>query len=566
MREITNLSSVHHVGVRDLRRWHGLVAAFLIWALCLGNVSASPTSRAPAPRTWRLAVPAGAEVVEILSRFARLRPEWPCEIVPMSDDTAALASLRAGSADLALYRGILPLAEVEAFPYRQESLAAVVPFATPLEAISLVSLRALLQGDAATRDALGIAQVVTFDTLPWRLLGLPEPAPQAHPTAAAWLAGARSGAQLALLPYEAVRPWVRALCVEGQHPTDSDYPLRYTHAVLATPDAGSTEVAAALAAFLRAEQSPPVEEITIAAVGDIMLARDVADSVRRFGASYPFAHAAPILQAADIAVGNLECVISMRGEPANKYFVFRAPPETVVALRRAGLDLVTLANNHILDYGPVAFYDTLRLLEMMGIRGVGAGRNEQEALMPVVMRIKGVRLAFLAFARYPPESIGTFQGTEFVATADQPGIAWAEIETISAAVAAAKREVDQVIVALHAGYEYLYNPSEFQRAAARAAIDAGASLVLGHHSHTWQPIEFYGDGVILYSMGNFVFDQESSTDTAIATLRLDRHGVRQIELTPMVIVGYGQPAPPSADDARRILDDIYRLSQQAASH
>jgi len=501
----------------------------------------------------------------MLSRFARLHPEGPCEIVPVPDDTAALAALETGSADLALYKGVLPLAGVEAFPYRQESLAAAVPFATPLEAVSLAALRALLQGDAAARAALGITQVVTFDALPWRVLGLPEPAAQEELTVAAWLAGARSGAQLALLPYDAVRPWVRALRVEGWHPTESGYPLRYARAVLATRETGSAEVAAALAAFLRAEQSPAVEEITIAAVGDIMLARDVADSVRRFGASYPFADAAPILQAADIAIGNLECVISTRGEPADKYFVFRAPPETAVALRRAGLDLMTLANNHTLDYGPIAFYDTLRLLEMMGIRGVGAGRDEREALAPVVVRVRGMRLAFLAFARYPPESIGTFQGTEFIATADQPGIAWAEIETISTAVAAAKREADLVIVALHAGYEYLYTPGEFQRAAARAAIDAGASLVLGHHSHTWQPIEFYGNGVILYSTGNFVFDQESSTDTAIATLRLDRRGVRQIELTPMVIVGHGRPVLPSADDARRILDDIYGLSQRAAS-
>ncbi len=540
-----------------------MAATLLIWALFFGH--ASPAASAPGPHTWRLAVPAGAEITAALSRFARSYPDWPCEIVPVSDDTAALAALQAGSADLALYRGVFPLAGVEAFPYRQESLAAVVPFSVPLEAISLAALRALLQGDAATRAALGITQVVTFDPLPRRLLGLSEPAIQEWPLMAAWLTGAHSGAQLALLPYEAVRPWVRALRVEGCHPTESAYPLRYAHAVLATPDVGNSEVAATLAAFLRAEQPLPVEEITIAAVGDIMLARDVADSVRRFGASYPFADAAPILQAADIAIGNLECVISTRGEPADKYFVFRAPPETALALRRAGLNLVTLANNHILDYGPIAFYDTLRLLEMMGIRGIGAGRNEQEALAPVVMSVKGVRLAFLAFARYPPESIGTFQGTEFVATADQPGIAWAEIETISAAVAAARREVDQVIVALHAGYEYLYNPSEFQRAAARAAIDAGASLVLGHHSHTWQPIEFYGEGVILYSTGNFVFDQELSTDTAIAMLRLDRRGVRQIELTPMVIVGYGRPALPSADDARRILDDIYGLSQRAAS-
>jgi poly-gamma-glutamate synthesis protein (capsule biosynthesis protein) len=259
-------------------------------------------------------------------------------------------------------------------------------------------------------------------------------------------------------------------------------------------------------------------------------------------------------------MGNLECPISERGEPERKGYTFRAPASAVAALQNGGFDVLTLANNHALDYGLLAFQDTLDLLAQAGIKTIGAGLNETSAYAPVMLTVKGVRLAFLAYARYPTEGASGYQGQSAVASGDRPGIAWAELERIKRDVVSAKAQADLVIVALHAGQEYAESPDDLQRQAARAAIDAGACLVWGHHPHVLQGIEFYRDGVILYSLGDFVFDQMPDNDTVIARVRLDRRGARQVELLPVTIVENGRPASADAAQGQRILRRVYSLS------
>ena len=127
-------------------------------------------------------------------------------------------------------------------------------------------------------------------------------------------------------------------------------------------------------------------------------------------------------------------------------------------------------------------------------------------------------------------------------------------------VAAARQQADLVVVVLHSGYEYVPPPSEEQMAAARAAIDAGAALVIGHHAHILQGIEFYNGGVIVYGLANFAFTIDGPPETAILNAWLDKSGVRQIELIPAVVQLGGQPRLADPTEAPLILDTIYRLT------
>jgi poly-gamma-glutamate capsule biosynthesis protein CapA/YwtB (metallophosphatase superfamily) len=275
------------------------------------------------------------------------------------------------------------------------------------------------------------------------------------------------------------------------------------------------------------------ESISLAAVGDMMLARSIGAALVRNPLDSPFAAVADILRDADIAVGNLECAIATTGIPARKAFTFRAPPQAVSALAGAGFDVLSLANNHSLDYGAAALVQTTGSLDLADIHHVGAGLNEEIAYHPQLLTVKGVRLAFLAYVDAPPE--GRFNKTLWAARGIKPGVAWADPERIRADVSAAKLDADVVIVLLHSGTEGSRTPNRIQRAAAHAAIDAGAALVIGSHPHVLQGVEYYGKGVIAYSLGNFVFDGFRNNDSAILLVTLRREGVRELKWTPVVI-------------------------------
>jgi poly-gamma-glutamate capsule biosynthesis protein CapA/YwtB (metallophosphatase superfamily) len=154
-----------------------------------------------------------------------------------------------------------------------------------------------------------------------------------------------------------------------------------------------------------------------------------------------------------------------------------------------------------------------------------------------------------------------FDTQSWTATATAPGVAWGDPEEITADVRAAHQEADLVIVILHSGYEYVLQPSPPQVAAARAAIDAGAALVIGHHAHILQGIEFYNGGVIAYGLGNFAFEIDGDPETAILHAWLDRHGVRQLEIVPAIIQFGGQPRLATEWEGAAIREHIYRQTE-----
>jgi poly-gamma-glutamate capsule biosynthesis protein CapA/YwtB (metallophosphatase superfamily) len=227
----------------------------------------------------------------------------------------------------------------------------------------------------------------------------------------------------------------------------------------------------------------------IALAGDTMLGRGVAQELE--GGRAPDSLVEPALaeltRAADLFVLNLECCISERGEPVPKMFTFRAPPRAIETLLHLGVDCVTLANNHALDYGPDALLDTFEHLCAAGIPWAGAGQDEEEALAPTV--ING--LPIVAFADHEPG---------FAAGPDRPGIAYADL---SDGLPQWLRESARgALVCPHWGPNMSPTPLPYVRAAARALREAGAALVAGTSAHVFQGVE---DNV-LYDLGDFLDD------------------------------------------------------------
>jgi len=283
----------------------------------------------------------------------------------------------------------------------------------------------------------------------------------------------------------------------------------------------------------------PLPQVTLEAVGDIMLGRTVGQQVLAKGPQIVFAGVQSAFDPADILVGNLECAITDQNQPVQKSFDLKAPPQTAKALSLAGFTLLSQANNHAMDFGYAGLVDTQNSLSQYGIATVGAGSDVAAAHAPVIIRRNGLRMAFLAYVDVLPEKSG-FDPQTWTATASSPGVAWADPEQIKSDVQAAKLQADVVIVMLHGGIEItdvINGISANQRLEAHTAIDAGAALVLGSHPHVLQQIEYYHGGLIAYSLGNFVFDQYAGIANATIILRviLGRAGVLSYDYVPVLI-------------------------------
>ena len=299
----------------------------------------------------------------------------------------------------------------------------------------------------------------------------------------------------------------------------------------------------------------PVPQVTLEAVGDIMLGRTVGQQVLAKGPQIVFAGVQSALDSADVLVGNLECAITDQSQPVQKSYDLKAPPQTAQALWLAGFTVLSQANNHAMDFGSAGLADTQKYLGQYGISTVGAGVDAAAAHTPVIITRNGLRMAFLAYVDVPPEKSG-FDPRTWTATITSPGVAWADPDQIKADVQAAKLHADVVIVLLHGGIEItdvINNIDANQRLEAHTAIDAGAALVIGSHPHVLQQIEPYHGGLIAYSLGNFVFDQYRGIANATIILRviLSRAGVQSYAYVP-VLIENGLPHLITAQDAPAI--------------
>lgn len=260
--------------------------------------------------------------------------------------------------------------------------------------------------------------------------------------------------------------------------------------------------------FSGTEQPAPVPRAPITRLilgGDVMLSRHVGRLARERGdPASPLRDLAAVLTAADIAFVNLEAPFSDRGRPVEKGLVFKAEPDMIEALRIAGVDVVSTANNHARDQSGHGVEFTLDWLSRHGIAAAGSGRSGQEAHAGAVVTRNGMRFGFLAYT-YDQSNGNHRDHDERVAVLDP--------DAMRRDVAELKQRTDVVVVSMHAGYEYVPRPNLQQTDFARAAIDAGARIVVGHHPHVIQPWERYGGGVIFYSLGNLVFDQFQRVET-----------------------------------------------------
>lgn len=255
------------------------------------------------------------------------------------------------------------------------------------------------------------------------------------------------------------------------------------------------------------------KKITLMFVGDIMLNRRVGGLIQENkDYRWPFLKIASTTRAADILFGNLESVISDKGENVGSKYSFRALPRSFEGLKYAGFDVLNVANNHSADWSLLAFKDSLTRLVMADISFCGGGFTEMEAYGPTILTAAGVRFGFLCYTDLGPEL--------FRASGDNAGFAWADWERIKQDIKKIKEQdsADIVIVSYHFGSEYETKPNARQKDLAEGAIDAGADLVVGHHSHVTQPVVRYKEGWIAYSLGNFVFDQMFSEATRTGIL------------------------------------------------
>jgi len=270
------------------------------------------------------------------------------------------------------------------------------------------------------------------------------------------------------------------------------------------------------------------EPISIVAVGDLLLGGSASQTVRLKGFAYPFLGTMETIRQADIALANLEAPLTSRGvKHPDKQFTFRVPPAAADEIRQAGFDLMTLANNHMGDFGEQGVLDTITALEEAGLGFTGAGRDLKQARTPHVITIDGTSFAFLAYSNTFPES--------FYAKKDKPGTAPGYFDQVAADIRRASRQYDVVIVSFHWGGERLNEPKNYQVELGHIAIDSGAKVVIGHHPHVLQGAERYHGGVIYYSLGNFAFGSysESSAIAGLARIWFEGDQLTRAEILPL---------------------------------
>lgn len=296
------------------------------------------------------------------------------------------------------------------------------------------------------------------------------------------------------------------------------------------------------------------------------------------------------LRESDLNFVNLEVPLSRRGKAGKGKILLRGRPEMARALIEANIHAVSFANNHALDYGEAAFFDTLALMKEAGIEAAGAGATLRAARKPVFVQRGGLTIGILAFNSILPPGFAATERAPGVnplhaGTAYEPGMAlsaypgtpprirtWAEKKDLlrmAADIRRLRNEADILIVNHHWGTSMVHEVREFQREIAHAAIDAGAHLVLGGHPHVVQGVELYKGCPIVYSMGNLIFDfkvpffTEATRETFLFGCRMDRRGVRAPCLIPCRSGKFDAPRllTPGRGEGRRIAERMRALSE-----
>jgi poly-gamma-glutamate capsule biosynthesis protein CapA/YwtB (metallophosphatase superfamily) len=325
-------------------------------------------------------------------------------------------------------------------------------------------------------------------------------------------------------------PWVVHVEKAGYKATKRELTLRRGEQQAITLDLP------AIANWVRPKSAREIHEVTITAVGDILLGQ-VKD---------PFGDVRTALTGADVTFGNLECPLTTATELTSskskqdiadgEQYVFKAHPRWANDLALAGFDVLSIANNHTVDYRAKGLTDTIAALKQHGIKPVGAGANQAEARSLRIVSVGNVQVGFLAASTIVYPGYGATPSGPGVA-AHKPGDPerW-----LTETVAAAKRKVDILCVSIHWGIERQDQPTAYQKKIAEACARAGASFVIGHHPHCLQPTEVVNGCLVVYSLGNFVgLGTDAKTmQSVILTASFEEGKLRWYEQTPIRIVGH----------------------------
>lgn len=276
----------------------------------------------------------------------------------------------------------------------------------------------------------------------------------------------------------------------------------------------------------------------IALLGDVMLGRLVNDRLKTVPAEYPWGDTLPVLRTADVRIANLECVLAAGGEPApGKTFHFRSEPRNVESLRYAGIDLVSLANNHVLDFGPDAFREMPPVLDAAGILYAGAGKDGEAARRPAMLRATGTTIGLISFTDNQPDWEADHQpGVYYVPVAGSDR----RTADLLDLVRRTRTRTGLLIVSAHWGANWGSAPPVEHRTLAHALVDAGADVVYGHSPHVFRGVEVYRNRPILYSTGDFVDDYavdpvERNDQSFVFLLDTDGPTPRALRLHPTLI-------------------------------
>lgn len=303
-------------------------------------------------------------------------------------------------------------------------------------------------------------------------------------------------------------------------------------------------------------------EVSLAFLGDVMLGRLVNQELKRRPPEYVWGNTLYLLRQAAAVFINLECAVTDWGEPVpGKRFCFRTDSKNVAALRVAGVRAASLANNHIMDFGDTGLLETIANLDRAGIAHAGAGRNLAEARRPAEFEVAGLRVAFIAATDNQPD---------WEATEDRPGIFYVPVEPadprfadLLGLVRTVRSRADLVVVSLHWGPNWGYDPPAAHRAAARKLIEHGADIIFGHSAHVFRGIEVIAGRPVFYSCGDFVDDYavdevERNDWSFIFEVHLEGPRVKKVALIPTIIADFqARLAPAPYRDA--ILDRMSAL-------
>ncbi|MDH3215007.1 MAG: CapA family protein [Candidatus Krumholzibacteria bacterium] len=290
--------------------------------------------------------------------------------------------------------------------------------------------------------------------------------------------------------------------------------------------AGTDATTGAVGGLAQADSTAGRIKIRLLLAGDTMLGRLVNETIAREGPQYPVEPLVSLTQAADVFLVNLECAISpkhIRFSGARKKFYFRADPLAAQVLAYAGVDVVSLANNHALDADYEGLLDTVQILDTMGIAHAGAGANAERAAEPAIVEVRGQRIGLLSYCDHQKD---------FAATKKRPGISHIDVgdadtlERLAREVRSLAAGVDHVVVALHWQPNWAPRVGKRYRSLAGRLAEAGARIIWGHSPHHFQGVEWIDNTVVIYSSGDFVDDYATH-----AEFRNDRQLLFEISLT-----------------------------------